>query len=109
MDPFLAVKQEVEQNLIKAAELVKKQANSGAVFKTLISSITEDLNDLEEALNAAKNNPSKFNLSSFDISNRSDFISKSRATLSQLRASTKNQEQERNVFLINTGVIRKVF
>lgn len=82
---------DVEQSLQKANELYKKwnlnkrpdeakwQAEQ---LKTILSSIDDDIEDLDETIRAAEANPARFNLHPSELSGRRDFVGRTRNTIS---------------------------
>lgn len=104
-DPFLIVKSQVEDSLSNASNLfeswkriqqtVSSPKNQELVWtadelNSTLEAIEQDIEDLEEALQAAQSNPSQFNLTAKDLNARKRFLDTSRNTIHTIRKTLAN-------------------
>ncbi|CAO3628409.1 unnamed protein product [Mucor hiemalis] len=104
-DPFLIVKSQVEELLANASNLfeswkriqqtVSSPKNQELVWtadelNSTLEAIEQDIEDLEEALQAAQSNPSQFNLTAKDLNSRKRFLDTSRNTIHTIRKTLAN-------------------
>ncbi|KAI7905925.1 t-SNARE [Cokeromyces recurvatus] len=104
-DPFLIVKSQVEDALVNATNLfeswkriqqtVSSPRNQELLWtadelNSSLEAIELDIEDLEEALQAAQQNPSQFNLTVNDLNNRKSFLTQSRNTIHNMRKIMAN-------------------
>lgn len=55
-----------------------------------LEAVEQDIEDLNDALHAAENNPSHFNLTARDLNERKKFLSQSRNTIQNIRTTLAN-------------------
>ncbi|KAI9478183.1 MAG: t-SNARE [Benjaminiella poitrasii] len=104
-DPFLIVKSQVEDALVNATNLfeswkriqqtVSSPRNQELLWtadelNSSLEAIEQDIEDLEEALQAAQHNPSQFNLTAKDLNSRKSFLTQSRNTIQNMRNTMAN-------------------
>ncbi|KAI8983932.1 syntaxin 6, N-terminal-domain-containing protein [Mycotypha africana] len=104
-DPFLVVKGQVETQLSNAHNLfeswkriqqtVSSPQNQELLWtaeelNAAIEGIDQDLDDLDEALQAASQNPSQFHLTAQDLNQRGKFIKQSRSFTRNIRHTLAN-------------------
>lgn len=61
-----------------------------------LEGIEQDIEDLEEALQAAQANPEHFNLTTRDLNSRKKFLSQSRNTIQNIRNTLANPPSKNN-------------
>lgn len=59
-------------------------------LNSTLEAIEQDIEDLEEALQAAQSNPSQFNLTAKDLNSRKRFLDTSRNTIHTIRKTLAN-------------------
>ncbi|KAI8327886.1 t-SNARE [Blakeslea trispora] len=104
-DPFLIVKSQVEDTLADANNLfeswkriqqtVSSPRNQELVWtadelNSTLEAVEQDIEDLEEALQASQNNPQQFNLTAKDLNARKKFLTQSRNTIQSIRKTLAN-------------------
>ncbi|KAI8889783.1 hypothetical protein K501DRAFT_170119, partial [Backusella circina FSU 941] len=109
-DPFLLVKSQAEESLAEASNLfeswkriqqtVSSPKNQELLWtadelNSLIEAIEQDLDDLEEAFQASKTDPSQFNLTAKDMNARRRFLDQSRNTIQNIRNTLANPPKKK--------------
>ncbi|KAI8086155.1 t-SNARE [Halteromyces radiatus] len=104
-DPFVIVENQVKESLVNADNLysswkrirqtVKSPQNQELLWtadelESCLEAIEQDLDDLDEALAAAKLNPQQFHLSANDLNTRQLFLIQSRNTIQSIRNTMAN-------------------
>ncbi|KAI8344425.1 t-SNARE [Chlamydoabsidia padenii] len=104
-DPFVIVENQVKESLVNADNLYSswkrirqtvKSANNQELLRTAeeltscLDAMEQDLDDLDEALTAAKANPQHFHLSTHVLNTRQHFIAQSRNTIESIRNAMIN-------------------
>ena len=104
MDPFLAVKEEVEHSVKVVASLYEKfqdrdrEANPEEVewnTSELLSglrSIEWDLQDLDDTVQIVEKSPAKFNIQTQEIQDRKDFIEKTRQKINHVKKNVQDSQ-----------------
>ncbi|CAO3626637.1 unnamed protein product [Cunninghamella blakesleeana] len=104
-DPFFIVENQVKEALANADTLfsswkriqqtVKSPTNQELLWTadelvTCLDAIEQDLDDLDNALSAAKANPQQFNISAKELNTRQSFIAQSRNNIQSMRNTISN-------------------
>ncbi|ORZ03441.1 t-SNARE [Syncephalastrum racemosum] len=110
-DPFLVVKQQVQEQLENASTLfdswkriqqtVASPSNQELVWTadelhSSLEAIEQDLDDLDEAFSVSQSNPEKFNLSTSELNSRRSFLAQARNSIQKMRNTMANPPKRRN-------------
>ncbi|KAI7896451.1 t-SNARE [Mucor mucedo] len=110
-DPFLIVKSQVEDSLSNAYNLfeswkriqqtVSSPKNQELLWTadelhSTLEAIEQDIEDLQEALQAAQSNPSQFNLTAKDLNARKKFLDNSRNSIQTIRRTLANPPSKKS-------------